>query len=165
MTTRTPALAAAAVSAALASAVLLPGISSGQDASDPLRFTIDHREARVTMIDEAPRMRGAKASESPGDSVVTRAPVRDASGARIGRMHSTFLVTGGRSPKTTELMTGMLVLADGQLAVQGVFDNSRDTDTDTIAVTGGSGRYAGASGELVITSGPKAVGFELRLAP
>lgn len=164
MTTRSLTLTAALAAAGIAAAVLAPG-SSGQAPAETISFELLHREARVTMIDEAPKMRGKRPTESPGDRVVTRAPIRDASGRRIGRMHSTFLVTGGRSPRTTELMTGTIVLSDGQLDTQGVFDNARDSQVDTMPITGGSGRYAGARGEVVITSGRQEVGFEVRLLP
>jgi hypothetical protein len=157
-------IALSAAALAVGGAVLAPG-SSGQAVTAPESLTLQmrHREAKVSFVDVPPRMKGRRSSESPGDTVVSRATLRDASGARVGSLHATFVVTGGRSPRTTEQVTGTIVLPDGQITVQGLFANSGD-DTDIIPITGGSGRYEAAAGSMKATSGRRQVTFELQFA-
>jgi hypothetical protein len=158
----TIALATAALAAG--GATLVP-VSSGQGGGLPNALTLEmrHREAKVAFVDEPPRMKTRRSSESPGDTVISRGRLRASSGAPLGRIHSEFVVTGGRSPRTTEQATGTLVLPDGQIAIQGVFANTGD-DKDVIAIVGGTGRYNGATGHAEIASGRRAVTFTLRFA-
>ncbi len=150
---------------AAAGAVFAPG-SFGQGQAAPTTLTLEmrHREARVTMIDEAPRMTRRLPSESPGDSVVSRGTLRGTNGfhagARVGVLHAQFVVTGGRSPDTTEQVVSTFVLDHGQLAVQGVVD--QEGDSEIVPIVGGTGRYDGARGSVEITGDDKAVQFELR---
>jgi hypothetical protein len=162
MTARYPIAIAAALAAG--GAVLVPG-SFGQDAAAPAALTLKmaQREAKISFVDVPPRMRGRRSSESPGDTVISRGTLRSDSGARAGRIHAAFVVTGGRSPRTTEHVTGTVVLADGQITIQGVFANT-GSDKDVVAITGGSGRYEGARGSVEITSGRKGVSFAFRFA-
>lgn len=149
---------------AAAGAVLAPG-TFGQDAPAPGTLTLEmrHKEARVTMVDEKPLMTRRRRSESPGDSVVTRGTLRDASGARAGVIHGQFVVTGGRSPDTTEQVLATFVLEDGQLATQGLID--QEGDTETVAVVGGTGRFDGATGTVEVSGDDQAVRFVVRLRP
>ena len=163
MTRKYP-IAIAAAALAAGGAVLVPD-SSGQDGPLPESFTLQlrHREAKVTFVDERPHMSKRRSSESPGDTAIARGVLRGASGTRMGRVHSEFVVTGGRSPRTTEQATGTLVLRDGQIAIHGVFANS-GSDKDVIAIAGGTGRYHGATGSVEITTGRRTVTFALRFA-
>jgi hypothetical protein len=45
--------------------------------------------------------------------------------------------------------TWTMFLADGQIVAQGPFYDARETST--LAITGGTGAYAGARGEMVLT--------------
>jgi hypothetical protein len=158
------AAATSAVIAATAVAVIAPGASSQDPAvPEPFTLTMRHSEAKVTMVDLPPKMRGRDGSESPGDFVVARAPVRDAAGAKAGQLHAIFTVTGGRSPRTTETNSGTLVLPDGQLFAQGLFDNSEESMVDDMAILGGTGRYEGMTGAVRVTSGEQSVRFDVRL--
>lgn len=157
----------AAVAASTATGVVLVSQSSGQedDAPAPLTLQMRFAEAKTSFVDVPPRMSKRRPSESPGDTAVLRGTLRDAGGARAGTVHATFVVTGGRSPRTTELNTGTLALRDGLIALQGVADNTKGSDVDDFAVTGGTGAYDGASGTMTVTTGREAVRFVLRLAP
>lgn len=152
-----------AIAAAVAGGAVLVPASLGQDGASPdtLSLQMRHREAKVTFVDERPRMSKRRPSESPGDTAIARGALRAASGARVGRAHSEFVVTGGRSPRTTEQATGTLELPDGQIAIHGVFNNT-GSDKDVIAIVGGTGRFNGARGSVEITSGRRAVTFALR---
>lgn len=159
MTRRYP-IAIAAAALAAGGAVLVPS-SSGQGGAlpDTLTLQMRHREAKVTFVDELPRMKNRRSSESPGDTAVARGRLRAADGSPIGQTHSEFVVTGGRSPRTTEQATGTFVLREGQIAIHGVFPNIPGTDKDVIPIVGGTGRYNGATGSVEITSGRRAVTF------
>lgn len=154
----------AAVAAAAAVVLIGTGlnVSSAQQAEDPITLKMRFSEAKFQMIDNPPRMTERRPSESPGDMVVARGWLRDPSGDRAGRVHSTFTVTGGKSPRTTELATGVFKLKDGQLVMQGVIGSA---STDVLPVVGGSGSYEGANGSVEITTGRRAVTFVFDLIP
>ena len=160
--TRRTAIAVPLTAVAVGAAALAPG-TFGQAGAVPATLTLDmrHKEARVTMIDERPLMTRKRRSESPGDSVVTRGTLRDATGARAGVIHGQFVVTGGRSPDTTEQVTTTFALAGGQLAAQGVID--QEGASDVLPIVGGSGRYDGATGSVEISGNDRAVRFVVRL--
>jgi hypothetical protein len=159
--TRRIAIAVPLTAVAVAGAVLAPG-TFGQAGAAPATVTLEmrHKEARVTMIDESPRMTRRRRSESPGDSVVTRGTLRDAAGARAGVVHGQFVVTGGRSPDTTEQVTATFVLAGGQLAAQGVID--QEGASEVLPIVGGTGRFDGATGTVEISGNDQAVRFVVR---
>lgn len=163
MTRKYP-IAIAAAALAAGGAVLVPD-SSGQGGAlpDTLTLQMRHREAKVTFVDERPHMTKRRSSESPGDTAIARGALRDVSGTRMGRVHSEFVVTGGRSPRTTEQATGTLELPEGQIAIHGIFTNS-GSDKDVIAIAGGTSRYHDARGSIEITTGRRAVTFALRFA-
>lgn len=155
----------AAVAALSATGAAVATQSSGQDpaALPELELQMRFKEARTSFVDVPPRMTKRRPSESPGDTAVLRGTLRDAAGARAGTVHGTFTVTGGRSPRTTELTVGTLKLRDGMITSQGIADNTTGSDEDAFAITGGTGRYEGASGTMTATTGRSAVRFALRL--
>lgn len=136
--------------------------SSAQQAEEPIRLKMRFREAKFQMIDNPPRMTESRPSESPGDMVVARGWLRDPSGDRAGRLHSIFTVTGGKSPRTTELATGVFKLKDGQIAIQGVIGTK---DIDVLPIVGGTGAYEGANGSVEVTTGRRAVTFVFNVVP
>ena len=156
-------IAIAAAALAAGGTVLVPASSGQGGPPDSLTLEMRHRDARVAFVDEPPRMKTRRSSESPGDTAIARGRLRAPSGAPAGQAHSEFVVTGGRSPRTTEQATGTLVLRDGQIAIHGVFRNT-GSDKDVIAIVGGTGRYNGAKGSVEIVSGRRAVTFTLRFA-
>lgn len=160
--TRRTLVAASLAAAGVAAAAVAPG-SSGQSAPAPLTLDMRHEEAKVTMLDEAPRMTKKRPSESPGDSVVSHGVLRDSTGARVGAVHGQFVVTSGRSPDTTEHVLSTFVLAGGQIAAQGVID--QEGDSESVAIVGGTGQYDGATGSIEITGDDKSVRFTLKLRP
>ncbi len=152
------------LAAVAAGAALAPG-TFGQSPSAPATLTLEmrHKEARVTMIDERPLMTRKRTTESPGDSVVSRGTLRNTAGAAVGAIHGKFVVTGGRSADTTEHVSATMVLADGQLALQGVID--QEGASEVVPIVGGSGRFDGAAGTAEITGDDNAVRFVVRLRP
>ncbi len=160
--TRTRVLAASCLAVVGATTIVATGLA-GQERmkGTVLDLQMRHAEAKVTIIDEAPKMTKSRPSESPGDSAVGSGTIRDAQGARIGTVHNDFVVTTGRTPGTTEQVTSTFVLQKGQIATQGVIDQVGVSET--LAVIGGTGAYEGASGTVEITGDEKAVRFEIRL--
>jgi hypothetical protein len=136
--------------------------SSAQPSEETMVLKMRFREASFQMVDNPPRMTKSRPSESPGDTVVARGWLRDSAGDRAGRAHSTFTVTGGKSPKTTELASATVALADGQIVIQGVIGTEQ---TDVLPIVGGSGAYEGARGSVAITTGKRAVTFEFNVLP
>lgn len=149
--------------ALVAAVVLVPGSAAQSAAAESLTVQFRHSEAKVSLVDIGPKMTRRRPSESPGDLAVGSARLRDVAGAIVGRMHQSFMVTGGRGEATTEQVNATLVLRDGQIALQGVLDNGKPDAPLVVAVTGGTGRYEGARGSANIRDSRSAVSFELRL--
>ena len=160
-------IAVCAAVVATAAAVVVPGTrsttSSAQaQAPDALTVQFRHREAKVNLVDLPPKMTRARRSESPGDLAVGSARLRSASGAIVGELHQSFMVTGGRGEATTELITATIVLRDGQITIQGMADNRKPDAPLIAAITGGTGRYDGVRGSAHVRESRTAVALELR---
>ena len=91
-----------------------------------------------TNIDVAPR--GA----SPGDMMVFQGDIVDSTTKKLVGHDSGWCVRTWTSKELSEC-TFTLTLADGQISVQGPSDRHGET---VLAVTGGTGKYSGARGEL-----------------
>ena len=156
-------IAISAVALAATAAVFVPGSAAQGGAPESLTVQFRHSEARVSLVDIGPRMTRRRPSESPGDLAVGSARLRDAAGGIVGRMHQSFMVTGGRGEATTEQVNATMLLRDGQITLQGVADNSKPDSPLVVAITGGTGRYDGARGSAHISESRTAVSFELRL--
>ena len=126
------------VSAALAAA-LLAGGATAQTAPATLELHQLERDARSGFVDNPPRRR-----ESRGDVFTVGGPVRDAGGRRVGNAQAVFTQTARR----TAHGGGTFTLADGSIEISGRLGGS---GTDTLAIVGGTGAYAGATGTVVIT--------------
>jgi hypothetical protein len=98
------------------------------------------RQSSFKFLDHPPRRRG-DGPPSPGDASILRYRVFDAAGdERLGRM-SAICVTTKRptDPRDQDLQcTSMLTLRDGAIMLEG--------PGNPLAVTGGTGAYAGARG-------------------
>jgi hypothetical protein len=159
---RTRALAVSCLALIIAATIVASSLA-GQLRTEGtvLNLQMRHTEAKVTIIDETPRMTKSRPSESPGDSAVGQGTIRDEKGVRVGTVHNDFVVTTGRTPGTTEQVTSTFVLQQGQIATQGVIDQVGASEM--LAVIGGTGAYEGASGTVEITGDEKAVRFAIRL--
>lgn len=156
------AIAISATALAAAGAVLAPGTFAQSDGAETLTLQFRHSEAKVSLVDLPPRMTSRQPSESPGDLAVGSARLRSASGQIVGRMHQSFMVTGGRGEATTEQVTATIALRDGQITLQGLSDNSKPDTPLVVAITGGTGRYAGTRGSAHVSESRSAVRFDLR---
>jgi hypothetical protein len=80
------------------------------------------------------------------------------SGDASGHDHATCAVTNARGEALCHLE---FVLAHGTIVLEGIIDLSRTTQRDVGSITGGTGRYAGASGTYIATGSPTDTKFAL----
>jgi hypothetical protein len=143
----------AAAGAALALAGVAAGTGSAQEQPTTLELVQRSSETRSGFVDAPPRRR-----EGPGDLFTVAGPVRDASGRRTGRADASFVQTTARHAQGTATFS----LPSGTLVATGVVDSGR---SDRLAIVGGTGAYADASGTVSLTYGRRATRFRFTLAP
>ena len=85
---------------------------------------------------------------SPGDMMIFQSDIVDSVTKKPVGQNSGWCVRTWKSKELSEC-TFTLTLADGQISVQGPADRHGET---VLAVTGGTGKYAGARGELQLKS-------------
>ena len=149
-------LAAATVAAVAATVVLAAAGGAQTPSAHTITFLDDINHAAQAFIDTAPKSplpdpRSARFRLSTGDTLYVRSPILAREGGkRIGTAYSQFTVVQGDSFANAVFRGhGTFRLHDGQIAVDGVFRPANATNT--MAVLGGSGAYAGARGSLTFT--------------
>jgi hypothetical protein len=91
---------------------------------------------------------------SPGDHNVVRSQVLDIDGKVVGRADIDCIITGARK-QLGGLCNVVITLPDGQIAGEAAFGRSGASRYG--AITGGTQRYAGMSGQTIVdTSGSDA---------
>jgi hypothetical protein len=143
---------AAVLSTALA--VVVGGIavvsSNAQQPGPPtgtLELVQRARESTFRHIDHTPRGGGPQAP-SPGDVAITGGTLRDTSNRRAGKAHVVFMRLKGRRKAHVDQVSATFDLKGGQIVMEGVSDGGR---TDVVAITGGTGTYAGARGTVRVS--------------
>jgi hypothetical protein len=98
---------------------------------------------------------------SPGDQVVTSDGLLDRKGAVAGTLSQvcTMVSPAASLLASTFDCTGSFVLADGTITVQGPFVPAADTSVN--AVTGGTGEFVKARGQVTIAAEADAITIEL----
>lgn len=145
---------------AVALAFLVAGFGSGRFGAAPAAAketvtVIEHADSD-TVVD----VDGDK-KDSRGDTLVFSNELYDANDAEVVGTSNGSCVRTDPGKKMWEC-TWTNVLPDGNIVVQGPF--SDDADESTLTVTGGTGEYAGASGEAVVrVHGDKKYEFEINL--
>ncbi len=132
--------------ATMATAVVSTG--GAQQPSPPtgtLQFVLRERDVAFRFIDNPPRQ-GERRPPSTGDSFVITGPIRDQSNKRAGRVQAVFVVTDPR--REAAQVSATFILNGGQIVINGSEGKAR---ADDFAITGGTGRYAGARGTLRVT--------------
>jgi allene oxide cyclase len=144
MLQRTTVIAAAGAIAAVAAVTADDPVTSRARSAPPTgTLELVEREGPARFIDNPPRG-GRRRPPSVGDQLLTTGVDFDATGqTRLGRSYLTCTFAGASLLNCR----GTVVLRDGQITVQGV---ARDEPATTIAVTGGTGRYAGARGTMAV---------------
>ena len=154
--------ASAATVTAAGIALAIATSSSGQaPAGTTLELSLPAKKARVTVLDLPPRKSAKRPSESVGDRVIMSGPLVAGDGTTAGWHYNEATIVKGRTPKTTEMSVTVLDLRDGQITAQGVFDQVGEFES--LAITGGTRAYEGASGLIDLGGDENAVRFTVRL--
>ena len=138
------------IGAALAVAALaLAGTASAHNAPShapgkTIKLVEANKELQPTFVDTG------KPGPSVGDMVVARDDVLRENGAPAGKFTQVCtLVELGSNPFTsTYECNGSITLKDGTITMQGPFVPAQPEGT--AAITGGTGQYQGARGEIVV---------------
>jgi len=110
-----------------------------QAGSRKVAFTVVERATSDTVLDN-----GAS-GDSIGDVIAFGNDVYNAGdNVRVGRNQGSCVRT---NPGESYECEWTLILKDGQIVVQGPFNDTRDS---TMAITGGTGRYRHATGQMVL---------------
>lgn len=153
-------LLAAAVAAAVIGIVVSAGDAArGADQATPIEFTLALKNHAQRIIDNPPK------GENPsiGDFAAFNKLLLDKSGKRVGSVQAHGTITAaGKDP--TEVIEGVAILGGGRLMLQETFKFA--DRVHNIAITGGTGKYEGATG--TVTSGLEGQGeddllFRVRL--
>ena len=150
-------VAAVAVGIAAAPVILLaahPGAATGTTGGTTLTFHF--RSETFRPVDVPPRG-GDEAPPSPGDYIVVTNGLYQ-SGDRVGALHATCVVTRrvANPDKTPLFCSGAYKVPGGTIVGSALLRISGSTSH--IAVTGGTGQYAGASGTSTEVSKPNGSG-------
>jgi hypothetical protein len=146
---------AGACTAVLAGLAVVAGTSAQSPGppSGTLELVQLERDAKFAMVDNPPRRK-----EGPGDVFTIAGGIRNAEGRLAGRAAGVFTQTDA----THAQGSAVFKLADGQIVTTGVLDDLGRNDTsDTLAIVGGTGAYAGARGTAVLTEGDGRTRFDL----
>jgi Dirigent-like protein len=156
-------VAAAAGSCAIVATAGLAMSSGAQDVGPPtgtLELIQRGRDVAFRLNDVRPR-ETRRRPRSMGDTLVVRGPVRDRAGNRVGRAQAVFVATSGGAEVDTQL-AATFVLGGGHIVVQGADVKG---PVDTVAITGGTGRYIGANGTLELRPRDDDTVFRFTFAP
>ena len=153
---------AAVLSAALAViGVGIAGASSTAQQPGPPAGTLElvqrGRESTFKFVDNPPRS-GDPARPSPGDLAIIGGTLRDTSNRRAGKFHVVFMRLKGRRKNIVDQVTATFDLKGGQIVMGGVSDGGR---VDVVAITGGTGSYAGARGSMRVTQMRRGARFRI----
>jgi hypothetical protein len=132
------------IAAALAVTALALAGTAQADGKHQIRLTEAHPDLQPTFVDTG------KPGPSVGDLVIARDDVLHENGAPAGKFTQVCtLVELGSNPFTSTFeCSGSIALKDGTITMQGPFVPAQPEGT--AAVTGGTGAYRTARGEIVI---------------
>jgi hypothetical protein len=102
-------------------------------------------DVRFRHVDNPP-LGSTPDAPSPGDMAIIRGAVRDTANRRAGRLRATFIRLAGQR-RHVDRVDAVFSVAGGTIVVAGLSNGG----VDNLAVTGGTGRYAGARGTLRTT--------------
>ena len=121
------------------------GSSAGSRASTDLTFTLVEHSGTFHFVDLPPRQQKPNTA-SVGDEVIFVNPLTK-NGQKAGRVEAVCVFTRGpQTPRPQAICNGAFHLRGGQLtAAAGVTFTDQ---TVRIAITGGTGRYEGATGQV-----------------
>jgi len=125
---------------------LQPGVAPHRaavpHAAGTTQLVVFTRNEHSVDVDEPP------AGFSQGDENTTSAPEWNAAGQRVGHLDAAGTVTALFQKSGRQQFTFTSTLRGGQITATGVFTFSESTQGFDAAVTGGTGKYRGAEGEV-----------------
>jgi hypothetical protein len=138
-------IASAAVTTAALVGVAFTALADDSADARSHRFRLIEHLDGITFVDDPP------AGDSIGDRLTFDDPLFDATNTRqVGKVLAVCTRVG---TSLTLFHCGVTVaIADDSLTLQGGFDAA--TTASTFAVTGGTGRYTRARGEVIVRSDP-----------
>jgi hypothetical protein len=144
-------LAVPLAAAGAATAILAAGSGAQAPTARTITLVEKQQDGTGAFVDAAPRARNPRRpAASPGDQLVFTARLHDASGrARLGTLSATCLFPRAtRNPEAApSLCHGVYHLNDGDILAGGL----QTGNPTRLAVTGGTGAYAGARGTVTTT--------------
>ncbi|MGH3333559.1 MAG: allene oxide cyclase barrel-like domain-containing protein [Nocardioidaceae bacterium] len=149
--TRNKRAGAAAVAAAVALPVTFLALQPTNAASTtgPDSFRLVERGGTFKFVDIPPKQKSDRDPPTAGDELIFTSKLFR-HGKRVGTLHAVCTVTRAAPPnRTPAVCTGGLVLREGTITLTFV---GALKDKIEIAITGGTGRYAGASGTVTSES-------------
>ncbi len=138
---------------ALLGAVALAGAADGKGRRQKVTLQARSQVERVQIVDTAPTGRSA------GDGLIFTEKLLDASGTVIGSDAAQCTALFDQR----SLCTGTYFLPGGQVMVQLLQPSLGGTLTYTQAITGGTGRYARATGTVTVRQRPAGDRFTFRI--
>ncbi|WP_457110333.1 dirigent protein [Marmoricola sp. URHA0025 HA25] len=112
---------------------------SERSTAHKVTFTVVERATSDTVVDNG------VAGDSVGDLIAFGNPIYNATNTvRVGRDQGSCVRT---NPGKSYECEWTLILPEGHIVAQGPFQDSHDS---TMAITGGTGRYRHASGQMVL---------------
>lgn len=138
------AVACAVAAVATASADARPA------AVHPRTFTLVEHDGPFSFVDLPPVQNGVGRSVTPGDLLILTNPLTRPDGSKAGTLHAACTVIDARTSVDTATFhcNGSYVLRRGALALS-TTGPVASAPTLRLAVTGGTGAYAGAHGTVV----------------
>jgi len=144
--------------AALAAAAAVPALTGAQG-SDARELTVREKVQAVTFVHTNPKASPRSDRLAPGDRVLTRQALSAENGGALGTLF-TDCVNVGRGARVftaTLQCTSSYRFADGEVVAAGVVRLDAGAQAG-FPITGGSGAYRGARGE--ITPGQPVEGYD-----
>lgn len=123
-----------------------------------LTFKESEKGSTFTFVDNAPtskKMHGFPTKISPGDEIITTNPLTEG-GKTIGKLRARCTATAAASTNTQEAFAAAHFICEGVFSLGGgsIFGNARIVKGGTEGVvSGGTGKYAGASGTILSKEG------------
>ena len=139
------------LAAALAAVVIGSGLASGRGGPTSITLHLTSKLEHASYVDNAPQGRSA------GDVLIFTEKLLDAHGHTVGSDAASCTYLFDRR----SLCSGAYALAKGRIMVQLV--QPGPTGAYTQAITGGTGRYAGATGTVKVDQHPGADQFTFRI--
>ncbi|HET7356294.1 MAG TPA: dirigent protein, partial [Nocardioidaceae bacterium] len=148
---RTALVAGVAVVGLSASFLAQSDAAVGTPRSSERTFTLVEQPGTFHFVD-LPPMQKSHNTASAGDEVIFVNKLMKGS-TQVGSAQAVCIVTRpGKEPKVTAVCTGSFMLRGGQLTV--ATTASLSASTLEIAITGGTGKYEGASGQVTAVNHP-----------